>query len=72
MSLDYSKIDYNNPDQLLTQKQASKMLHVSPRTLRKLEREGKLVRVQLGPKKPLYRLADLQELIRKYRRRLAA
>jgi excisionase family DNA binding protein len=53
----------NTLDGLLTREEAAKLLSCSIETCKRLEKRGKIPRVQLGQRAVRYRMSDLQSLI---------
>ena len=51
------------PKKLITRKEALELLHISPRTLRRLEAEGKIVGVLGFGKDKLYLEEDVNKLL---------
>ena len=52
-------------DELLTRKEVMKLLKISRSTLYRLEKRGELKRIQISPRKILYKRKDIEELLRK-------
>lgn len=58
-----------DPDQLVTKNRAAALLEVTPATITKWGREGRLPRVVLGTRTYRYRMSDIRQLIREHTER---